>query len=238
MGQDSLGDRMKGYEHAYRLTLPRRMPVMVRVDGKAFHTLTRHCERPFDLGLMAVMDAVALALCEEIQGAQLAFVQSDEISILVHNYKRLNSQPWFANELQKMASVSAGIASSEFTRRYAKPASFDARVFVLPEAEVANYFIWRQQDATRNSIQMAAHAKFSHAQCNQKNLSDLQEMLFKVGINWNEYSTMCKRGRCVLRDLEVPPFDHPKWRVDAEIPIFTSDRAYVEKWLAVEKEAA
>ena len=107
MSNDAIGDRMKGYEQAARAALPRRMPVIVRVDGKAFHTWTRGCERPFDGKLVEVMNAAAIALCDEIQGAQMASVQSDEISVLVHNYKRYASSAWFDNEVQKTVSVSA-----------------------------------------------------------------------------------------------------------------------------------
>lgn len=99
MTSDSLGDRMKGYEQAARVRLPMRMPVILRIDGRAFHTYTRDCDKPFDTKLMAAMDDVALRLCEEVQGAQIAYVQSDEISILVHNYKRLQSQAWFDNQV-------------------------------------------------------------------------------------------------------------------------------------------
>ena len=101
---DSLGDRMKRYERAFKYVLPPRMPVIIRVDGRAFHTLTRGLDQPFDMSFIRLMDKVAVALCKEIQGAQLAYVQSDEISVLVHCYKRFESQGWFNNELQKMVS--------------------------------------------------------------------------------------------------------------------------------------
>lgn len=141
--EDSLGDRMKGYEEAARRYLPRRLPVIIRVDGRAFHTVTRGCAKPFDNILMNTMNVVALELCDDIQGAQMAFVQSDEISILVHGYKKLNTSPWFDNCAAKMESISAAIASSYFTHHSGKPAQFDSRAFVLPEADVCNYFIWR-----------------------------------------------------------------------------------------------
>lgn len=86
MSQDSLGDRMKRYEQACRTSLPPRMPVIMRVDGRAFHTYTRGCSRPFDEALIGAIDQVAIALCDEIQGAQIAYVQSDDISILIHDY--------------------------------------------------------------------------------------------------------------------------------------------------------
>ncbi len=221
----SLGDRMKGYERAPRLALPRRMPVIIRVDGKAFHTLTRGCAQPFDPFVVAAMNQAAITLVNEAQGAVFAFVQSDEISVLLHNYKRLNSEAWFDNDIQKLCSISAAVAARSFTY---KPALFDARCFVLPEAEVCNYFIWRQQDATRNSIQMAARAVFSHRECENKNTSELQDMLHARGINWNDYPTGFKRGRGVLRVDGA-------WCVDTAPPVFTQSRNYIEGFLVTEE---
>ena len=160
---DSLGDRQKGYEKAFNYILPRRMPVILRIDGVCFHSLTKGMERPFDSRLIDTMNYTALELCRQIQGAKLAYIQSDEISILIHNYTTLNSQPWFGNEIQKMVSVSAGIASASFNYARFKQwfldvregkggtfhldsiplATFDSRVFILPEADVTNYFLFR-----------------------------------------------------------------------------------------------
>lgn len=239
---DSLGDRMKGYERASRLALPRRMPVIIRVDGKGFHGVTRGCERPFDGRLIEMMNAVAKALCEEAQGAVLAFVQSDEVSVLLHNYKRLQSEAWFDNDLQKLVSVSAATAAGVFSHAWHTDVAFDARAFVLPEAEVCNYFIWRQQDATRNSIQMATRAVYSHAQVDEKNTSEMQEMLHAKGINWNDYPVGCKRGRAVVRERYAAGAGEDfavyryRWSV-VDPPIFTQDRAFIESLLAVEDES-
>lgn len=231
---DSLGDRMKDYERAARSVLPRRIPVILRVDGKAFHTVTRGCDRPFDEHLMGFMNTTAIRLCSEAQGAVFAFVQSDEISVLLHNYRRLTSEAWFDNEVQKLVSVAAGIASGWFSREWNSPVAFDARVFVLPESEVCNYFIWRQQDATRNSIQMAARAVYSHAQVDEKNTSEMQEMLHAKGINWNDYPVGCKRGRAIVRQTyEREGTTRSAWVVEPP-PIFTQDRRYIEQRLAVE----
>ena len=234
---------MKGYERAGRSALPPRMPVIIRLDGKAFHTWTRGLERPFDERLIAGMDAVTLAVCEEVQGAQIAYVQSDEISILLHNYKRLDTQAWFDNQVQKMVSVAAGIASARMTSVSAemfgktKEAIFDARTFVLPEEEVVNYFLWRQQDATRNSIQMVAQSMYSHTELHKKNTSDLQEMIFAKGQNWNELPTRLKRGRCAVRRVQDDALAvRAHWAIDNEPPIFGQDRAYVERHLEVERE--
>lgn len=230
--KDSLGDRMKVYENAFRFHLPIRMPLIIRVDGKAFHSYTKGLQKPWDESLLKVMDAVAKHLCKEVQGAQLAYVQSDEISILVHNYKRLSSSSWFDNNLQKISSVSAGIASAYFTyysdhvgnSGVLRPAIFDARAFVLPEQEVCNYFIWRQQDATRNSIQMLGRSYFSHKQLDKKSCTAIQDMLMvEHNVNWNDLSSYYKRGRCIVKDQG--------WKVDRDIPIFSQDRYYLEQHL-------
>ncbi len=243
---DSLGNRMKGYELATRTSLPRRMPVIVRVDGKAFHSYTRKCARPFDYRFAAAMDLVAKTLCEEMQGAVLAYVQSDEVSVLLHNYKRHATAAWFDNEVQKIVSVAASIAGSTMTLESYNvfggdvvPAYFDARVFVLPEADVCNYFIWRQQDATRNSIQMSAQALYSPAEMYRKNTSELQDMMHEKGVNWNEYSTRYKRGRCVERELYSAGDDaavRSRWVMNSETPIFSTTRDYIERHLVVEPE--
>ncbi len=179
---------------------------------------------------MNSMALTAMKLCDEIQGAVFAYTQSDEISLLVHNYKRLLSEAWFGNELQKMVSVSAGIASAKMTLQYGIETVFDSRAFILPEAEVANYFIWRQQDASRNSVQMLARSLFSHRECHKLNNSQLQDkMKLEKEINWNDLPIPKKRGVGIIRKDE-------KWIRDLEIPIFTQDRDYIEKLLEVEEE--
>lgn len=236
---DSLGDRMKMYEHAFRYALPRRMPLIVRVDGKAFHSWTRGCERPFDAALMTRMDAVAVALCTETQGAALAYIQSDEVSVLVHNYRRHASAPWLDNEIQKIASISASVAASTMTVVASRSANFDARVFVVPEADVCNYFVWRQQDATRNSVQMVAHSLYSAKELHKKCNAEMQDMIHEKGQNWNDLPPRLKRGRCAVREtFPVGDAIRYRWVIDNEIPIFTQAREYVERHLAVESEAA
>lgn len=226
----SLGDRMKEkYEQPTRYLLPGRMPIILRLDGKSFHTFTRGMIKPFDTTLMHNIDMAALEVCQEAQGAQIAYVQSDEISILIHSYKKLRSQCWFDGEVQKMTSIAASVASSYMSRAYNKQVLFDARVFVLPEAEVCNAFIWRQQDATRNSIQMLTRSLFSHNQVDGKDQSEMQEMCFSKGANWNDLPTQMKRGRCLNRLTG-------RWVVDKEPPIFTQDRSYIERHLEVEPE--
>ena len=238
----SLDDRMKEYyESPWLLRFPMRTPLIIRVDGKAFHTLTRGMEKPFDARFMLMMEHVATTLCHEIQGAQLAYFQSDEISILVHNYKRFASQGWFGNEIQKICSVSAGVASAVATLFLQRTAVFDSRAFILPEAEVVNYFIWRQQDATRNSIQSVAQSMYPHKDLHGRDSGELQEMIYQKGTNWNDLPVRQKRGACIRRSgVEItsigPSIARPSFVNHTEIPIFSEHREYIQDLLAVEEE--
>lgn len=248
MIRDSLGDRMKGYEAASATNLPGRMPIILRLDGKAFHSYTRDLPRPWCPALIDVMNATAMALCKQIQGAQLAYVQSDEISILVIGYQTHTSQTWFERNLQKMVSVSAGIASATFTAASGvlrngtiKPAVFDSRVFVIPENDVCNCFIWRQQDATRNSQQMLARSLYANAELFKKNTSQLQEMCFQKGRNWNDEPTSYRRGRCIVKKTYVHEekgvaTTRHRWEVDNEILIFTQNRDYINRFIPTSAE--
>lgn len=240
---DSLGDRMKAYESAYRFVLPNRLPVIIRIDGKAFHTYTKGCKRPFDTTFMEVMNEAAIELCSEVQGSQLAYVQSDEISLLVHSYKRLCSSAWFDNQIQKMVSVAASIAGSCVTAESShifgklKRARFDARAYVVPESDVCNYFLWRQQDATRNSVLTAARSMFSHSALNGKSCAKLLDMMLENGTNWNDLPTEQKRGRCVARvQVDVNGTLRSKWTVDREVPIFSQNRSYINQHLVIEED--
>jgi len=110
--KDSLGDRMKSfYEDRFRLQLPRRTNILIRIDGKAFHTYTKGLNRPYDTDLMDDMNETTKFLCENIQGAKMGYVQSDEISILITDYDDIDTQGWFDYNLQKMCSISASLAT-------------------------------------------------------------------------------------------------------------------------------
>lgn len=216
----SLGDRMKRHEAAAQAVLPRRAYMIIRVDGRAFHTYLRYASRPFDPGFLSIMDATAEALCAEVSGAVLAYVQSDEISVLATDIASVHSEPWFGGEVQKIASVAAGIATAEFNHAafleitrggiVGLPhtrAVFDARVFTVADpVEAANYCVWRQRDCTRNSISMAAQAYFSHQQLHGMDAGAMQELLFQEqGINWSAYSDSVKRGRVCVRTVTEKP---------------------------------
>lgn len=223
---------MKGqYEDRTRIMLPRRTYTILRADGKAFHTFTRRCEKPYDERLVEAFDAAALALCREAQGSCLGYVQSDEISVLLTDFATITTEAWFDGNLQKIVSVAASIVTAAFNAQYSDGTSdhwqahFDCRAFTIPDpVEVDNYFIWRQQDAVRNSIQSLAQSKFGHGQLHGLNVSELQEKIFReYGINWNDTPTEQKRGRCVFYTTDEG------WNIDREIPTFTQDRTYLKR---------
>lgn len=224
------------YESRTRYMLPRRTYTIIRVDGKAFHTLTRGCEKPFDYGLMDMMDSAAAVLCDQGQGVRCAYGQSDEYSFLLTDFETTSTEAWFDGNIQKIASVAASTFTAAFARandRF-KSAAFDARVFTIPDPiEVENYFIWRQQDATRNAILMAGYSEFSPKEMHGLDTSKVQEKLFQERqINFNDYPVRAKRGRVIWKEMYLPDGDdgpvveRSRWSIDNESPIFTADRSY------------
>ncbi len=217
----SLGDRMKQqYENRTRFMLPRRSFTIIRIDGKAFHTATIGCEKPFDERLMQAMDRTAKFLVQEIQGAQFAYIQSDEISVLLTDFAQPNTEAWFNGNVQKMASVAASLATGEFNLRkppYMPTCFFDARVFQIPDpVEVQNYFVWRQKDWIRNSVSMLARKYYSHKELDGVNVSGMHELLHKKNVNWAHKTCAVKNGRCIVNG------------VISSAPIFTQQ----VEWLA------
>ena len=246
MDKTSLGNRMKGYEATSKTKLLRHTPTIIRLDGKAFHTWTKHLkdidkslkDDPFSDVMFHSMGLTTLWLMENIQNAVFAYTQSDEISILLNDWKRLTTDQWYDGGVQKIASVSASMATAFFNEAYhilpyasktSPPAFFDARVFNLPKEEVVNYFVWRQQDATRNSINMLGQFHFSHKQLHKKSNSDVQDMLMlHKHVNWNDLDVWKRRGLCGVTSTG-------KALIDGGIPIFTKDRNYIEQYLNVEE---
>lgn len=257
---DDLGNRMKDYyENIPKIKLYRRTPVIIRIDGKSFHSFTRGFKKPFDDILIKSMQETMKYLCENIQGCVLGYQQSDEISLLLIDYKTLNSGAFFDYEVQKICSVIASMATLSFNKAFNKEignipteewlrmnieyresliksqikgAMFDARCFNIPKEEVANYFFWRQIDATRNSIEMVGRSKFSHKELQHKNCNMIQDMLHEeYGINWNDLPTYLKRGSCCIKvDEERNGMIRSKWIIDKDIPKFIDDeRDYIEK---------
>lgn len=217
MKYDDFSKRMKdNYELRSQTYLPRRGYYLLRLDGRAFSTYTKGMERPFDSVLAGVMDNTAIALCKKIAGARLAYVQSDEISILVTDFDKIETQAWFDGNVQKIVSISAAIATAEFNRLMynirpeyltnEKTAVFDSRVWMIADPyEVENVFRWRQQDAMRNSVSMAAQSMFSHKELHGKNVAAMKQMMIDKGVNWQNYPTGFRYGRCIVRNTTQEP---------------------------------
>ena len=227
---DNLGRRMKEYyEQIPKTKLMRRTPVIIRIDGKAFHSFTKGFKRPFDNVLIESMQETMKYLCENIQGCVLGYHQSDEISLVLVDYHKLTSNAWFDYEVQKICSIAASMATVAFNKIFEqncieysqvvpntelgrkvmdvyskaseKGAMFDARCFNIPKEEVTNYIYWRQLDATRNSIQMVGQANFSHKELHGKSCNQIQDMLMiQKEINWNDFPIYQKRGSCCVKE--------------------------------------
>ena len=270
MIKDSLGYRMKSYEQISSHKLIPNIAQIIRIDGRAFHTITKHFEKPFDRVLIKTMQETAIALCEEVTGCRFAYTESDEISLLIYPKNPKTSEPFFDAKIQKLCSITASIATMAFYKTFRhnvseyeanrnsqaglgvqnaydtvleKGINFDSRCFNLPKEEVVNYFIWRQQDATRNSIQMLARSLYSHKELQNKKFNDLNELCFAKGVNFDKLPTVCKRGTGIFKvptsikiDGQAEPIIRDKWWIDEEMPIITENREYISQHLEVVDE--
>lgn len=201
----SLGHRMKRMEAAYSHVLTPRSDVIIRVDGKKFHTWTRGMDKPYSLPLIEAMAAATALTAKQMGGFRLAYTQSDEATFLITDYARLNTEGWFDYSVNKLVSVTASMFTAYFNdeirRHVSKPlAFFDARAFVVPTDDVPNVFLWRQQDWERNSIQMLAQSMYSPKELHGKKIPDLHEMLYAKGVNWASLPDYLKNGTYVTVD--------------------------------------
>lgn len=214
-----------------------------------------------------------LYLCQNIQGCVLGYTQSDEITLVLCDFQKIDTDAWFGYNVEKMCSVAASMATFYFfkalrdyrdelikfkdinfvdkinliNKKLEMGAFFDARCFNVPKEEVINCLIWRQQDATRNSIQALAQSLYSQKQLSGLKCSQLQDkILTEKGVDWNNLSTYQKRGACavkkmmkkkiILKDGSSTIIDRPQWIIDLNIPVFTQDRDYVNSFLTFDKE--
>lgn len=263
MKKDDIGNRMKEYyENRSKTFLTRRIPVVMRIDGKSFKNYTKSLEKPFDKGLIEDMNETAIYLCKNIQGAKCAYVQSDEISILITDFDDLTTDAWFDYNVQKMCSISASLATGMFNQLrflrifnkkskktkwelvtdetmqmnieqclYLSNANFDSRVFNIPKEDVANYFLWRQQDCVKNSISSVAQSLYSHKELHGKNANILQEMIFQKGTNWNNFSIGEKRGRWIVKNNYI---NNVLINEHIEKGVLSKEDAFKTKWEVVE----
>jgi len=204
--EDSLGNRMKSYENRYCQVAIPMIPVICRLDGRSFHKFTKGLKKPFDKRLSNLMIKTTKFLVEETN-AKCGYTQSDEITLvwLSENWK---SEIFFDGKIQKMNSILASMTTGFFNKFLSSVIPekkneiplFDCRVFQVPNInEAVNVFVWREQDAVRNSIQGATRAHYSHSECMNKNGSELQQMLWEKNVNWDDYPAFFKRGTYVRK---------------------------------------
>jgi len=233
--KDNFGDRMKMYEQAEagRMCLP-LLPVLARLDGKCFRNFTKNLERPYDKRFSDLMVDTTKQLVDD-SNARLGYTQSDEINLVFYS-DNSKSEIFFNGKIQKMVSVLASMTTAYFNQKVpdylpdnTKLSLFDCRIWTVPTlVEAANAILWREQDATKNSISMAAQSVCSTKQLHGKSGSEQQEMLFIKGINWNDYPSFFKRGTFIQRktvsmkftDQEIdklPPKHEARTNPDLEI---------------------
>ena len=257
---DDLGTRMKTYYEGIPQTkLMRRTPVIIRIDGKAFHTFTRGFEKPFDKIMVKTMQETTKYLCENIQGCVFGYTQSDEITLVLIDYQKLTTSVWFDYEVQKMCSIGASMATLAFNKFFyenvflyngmasvdmsnkeypykevyakavKKGAMFDARVFNIPKEEVTNCVYWRQLDATRNSIQSVGQANFSHKELQDKTCNMIQDMLHE-----QKGINWNDYPTCLKRGTAVKKNESGSWYIDLDMPqLKGDDRCYLDELIMV-----
>jgi tRNA(His) guanylyltransferase len=226
--KDNLGDRMKEYESVSFNKATRRTPLMIRVDGRAFHTFTKKvkCKKPFDPKLIKAMVGAATYVAGEMQGFKAAYIQSDEVTFCLTDYDTIETNGWFGYEFSKIISITASMMSVAFNKYYVTDDMwpvFDARAFNIPDDEVSNNFLWRAKDWHRNSLQMYCRLFFSHKQLHGKKRDDMHDMLHKINKNWvNDLTSQERNGTFLLKTKEgistattiLPTFDCISREVD------------------------
>ena len=248
--KDSLGNRQKTYEAVYKQTLVQKAPIVIRIDGKAFHSFTKKMAKPFDDLIIDTMQKTMLELCKDLATCKFGYTQSDEITLVCICDDVIRTEGLFKYKAQKIISIVASKTTKYFNKIFYEnmqklennpkeyknvvdiniyknklfEAEFDCRVMNIPEWDVINNIIWRQQDATRNSIQMLGQAYFTQKELEKKNCSEIMDKLMnEKNINWNNLEIYKKRGSCCYRKENDKK--RKKWIIDKNMQILTTPEA-------------
>lgn len=232
---------MKGkYEDPFRQVLPQRTNLIVRIDGRAFHTFTKPFKRPYDETIHDAMTFATRMVAEEIGGCKFAYTQSDEASFLATDYDTHETQMWFGGNKSKIETIAASAFTAYFNYSMMKISpnlmgQFDARAFIIPaQHEVVNYFIWRQQDAIRNSVSMLARHHFSAKRLHKVSSKDAIELLRKEKkVKWEETPAWFRRGTAVYKKAPGR-IKVANWYTDKDIPEFVRDQKFVGRFMPTE----
>ena len=270
----SLSDRMKEYENQTQNKLIKKLPVIIRIDGRGFSKFTRGFEKPFDKELSTIFQVVALELRKSVDNVKFIYSQSDELNLLLTDWDHSKEEDggridtWYDYRIQKIVSVISSETTAIFNKvlysiilQYKQlidenndmvlvdkdiyeskckllnkklfGAMFDARVFNLPLDEVTNYFIYRQQDALRNSISGFAREYYTTKQLQGVNNTTKIEMVRnEYGIDfYDDIEQLQKVGFAVVTNLKANDTGKDKFELDTNIPLFKENRDYIEKYL-------
>jgi len=237
--------QMRAFESFHAMRVPPDSWIVLRLDGRCFSTYTEKYKKPFDEALHMMMCNAAKKVVTEL-GAVFAYVESDEVSVLLPKESAL-----FDREVEKLCSVSASIMSSSFSMLSNDFVSFDSRVIVLPNTErLKDYFQWRQADAVRNGLNTYAYWALRYDKKTKKQASRIlenkgkafkNELLFKQGINFNDVPEWTKRGSAIKREFywkdgfnpvikQVLSIRRSRFTIDHTLPENEEYNKYVESY--------
>lgn len=252
---DTLGDRMKGYETSSEVKLIKRLPVIIRVDGRSFSRLCRKLHKPYDPLFLEAMAETMHYVVSEMAGACFAYQQSDEITFILKNDQTNETEPWYGNRVQKISSIAAGLATLGLQKSLVGlnldlvgDAIFDARVWVVPNlSEALNALIWRQNDCVKNAVAGTSLAllgkkygrktamKLVHGKSAKERLMILQD---ECNIDFHqEYpasfrlGVACYKAPFVYTGLDKSTSTRKRWILDWEFPLITEKKDFVSNIL-------
>jgi tRNA(His) 5'-end guanylyltransferase len=220
----------KRAEHAHRTYLPGNSYAVIRVDGKGLSKYTRSLVRPFDAEFSADMQATALYLAQQVQGAVAAYTQSDEISVVLSDLSSTDTQLWFGGQVQKVVSIAAALATAKFNslRPEHGLAVFDGRTHPLDgQEEVAGYLRWRQEDAMKNSVGMLASHHISHRQLQGVSVERRKRMLLEEdGVDWDQLPQHLRQGTLIRRERRTETVTYRHGRTGEEHTVVVERREW------------
>ena len=252
MSFTTIGDRHKAYESVYDSTIIRRIPVIIRADGRSFSKVTRRIRRPYCNKMLNLMSLTMLETIKQMDGAVFGFQQSDEITFVLKNDQELETEPWFGNRIQKLCSITSSMVTYIFNEALSNMEDppeligqtiFDTRVFAVPDySEAVNNLVFRQQDCIANAITGAAYAelgrqfgkKTAYRLLHGKSLEERQGLLKdECGIDFTaHYPLSFRHGVGAYRaphvlEVEAGQITKQKWILDFELPKFTDSREFI-----------
>lgn len=210
----TLGDWCKWLEKNFSLdVMIPTLPVIIRLDGNNFSNWTKGLKKPFDQNLTDLMSDTCEYLVK-ITNAVVGYTQSDEITLILYSADKKSSiyndgkKQKILSKLTSQCSVFFNDKRKEYLPNHNAKAFFDCRIYQVPTLnDACLQLLWREQDATRNSILCLAQSMYSHTEVENKNTSELQDkMMLEKGVNWNDLPVRLKRGTYIKRRVVEKPF--------------------------------